>query len=186
LLGLLDADWEPTRVFARSYLDEQVGIGELGADFAIAVCDSVRPDVQAYGRATITRMFDTDDGPAYLLRLAEHPSLDMQAFVSAWLETHAAGHPERLFALVPFFLGVMTRPNRGGVAKARVQAFLEAEAEASEASAEATLKVAEPLSASEAVTHRAWAIRLLARIRRRWPALPSPLVVREPARIEGA
>ena len=178
LLGMFDAEWDDTRAFAMGYLDDHVGLEAIDAELTIAICDSVRPDVQAFGRRTITRRFDSEDGPAYLLKLSQHPSPEMQQFVSAWLQTHAAGHEERVEALVPFFVAVVTRPNVGAVTKARVLSFLEREASASEAGARVAARVAEPLSASGAVTHRAWGIRVLAAIRRRWPDIDVPVVVR--------
>jgi hypothetical protein len=86
VLPLLDAKWEDSRARAFAFVEEQVGLDALPAEVALAVCDSVRPDVQAFGRKVVSRSFDAAQGPRYLLRLAQHPSPDMQAFAASWLE----------------------------------------------------------------------------------------------------
>ena len=179
VLQFLDASWEDSRQEAFRIIDAHVGEGELPADLVIAVCDSVRADVQAYGRRLVTRMFGSADGPVYLLKLAQHPAPDMQAFASAWLDVHGTGSVDQLERLVPYLVGVMTRPNQGAVAKTRVMAFLEHEAEQSAEAAELNIGLLAGLAASEAKTWRAWAIFILAKVRRKFPDLPSPLAARE-------
>lgn len=125
----------------------------------------------------ITRFFHEAQGPDYLLRLSEHPSADLQLFASNFLERYAAGSDERLFRLRPYFLGVLSRVNRGRVAKARVLAFLEREALARR---EAAVFVADLLirqSLTIAVGDRAACIAALLAIHRAYPDLPVPLAV---------
>lgn len=180
LLAVLDSSWEDSRAFGFLLVDELIGPSALSAELAIAICDSVRPDVQAFGRRTVTRMFETEAGPTYLLKLSQHPDPSMQLFVSTWLDEHAAGHPDRIERLAPWFLAVLTRPNRGGIAKVRVLAFLEAEATRDERTAGVVSKLMQGLSASESVTQRASAIATLAAIRRRFPSVETGLHVVEP------
>ena len=175
LLHLLDASWEDSRQFGFHLVDEHVGPEALSAELAIAICDSVRPDVQAFGRRTVTRMFGSEAGPTYLLKLSQHPAEDMQLFASAWLDAHGSGDPDRLSKLVPYLVSVLTRPNRGRVAKTRVMAYLEAEAAHSEASAHIIASILGELLMTSAITYRAHAIRILADIQRRFPDLDTPL-----------
>lgn len=180
LLKVLDADWEDSRSFAFHLVDQLVGPDTLSPELAIAICDSVRPDVQAFGRRIVTRMFGSEAGPTYLLKLSQHPSAEMQQFASAWLDVHVDGDPERLQHLVPYLVGVMTRPNQGRIAKARVMAFLEAEAQRGEASARIISGILTGLAATGAVTYRAAAIAVLVDIQRRYPELETPLTLRSP------
>ena len=180
LLRVLDASWEDSRAFAFHLVDQLLGPEVLSPELAIAICDSVRPDVQAFGRRTVTRMFGSSAGPTYLLKLSQHPSIEMQQFASAWLEVHASGEPARLQQLVPYLVGVMTRPSQGRIAKARVMDFLEGEAKRSEASARIIAKILTDLAATASVTYRAAAIAVLVDIQERYPELDSPLIVRSP------
>ena len=180
LLTVLDAEWEDTRQVGFRLVEERIGADTLSANLVIAICDSVHPDVQAFGRRMVTQMFGSDQGPLFLLKLSQHPAPDMQLFASAWLDVHAAGQPEQLERLVPFLVSVMTRPNRGRVAKTRVMAYLEAEAQRSARSARVIIELLEGFAASSSIQWRAKAIALLNEIRRAWPELETPLKVRRP------
>lgn len=185
VLPLLDGPWEDGRRWAMGFVRDDIGVEHLGAAVLVAVCDSVRPDVQAYGRSLLARAFEADDGPRYLAWLAQHPEPAMQAWASAWLEQHAGGHPDRLAALVPFFHAVLCRPNRGKVAKARVLAFLGSEALRDEASARVIAPVLSSLAASAARTHREAAISALCAVRARFPDVPTGVTV-VPPEVRGA
>jgi predicted DNA-binding WGR domain protein len=180
LLPVLDAPWEDTRRFAFGFVRDRVGAQHLGPATTIAVCDSVRDDVQAFGRALLSTRFEAEDGPRYLAMLAQHPDPSMQVWASAWLEAHAAGHVDRLQALVPFLAAVLLRPNRAKVAKARVLAFLGREALRDEASARVVAGVLTPLSMSAARTYRDAAVAVLAAIRAQFPAVETGLRLVEP------
>jgi len=70
------------------------GEHEFSPDVLVAVCDSVRPDVKAFGREMVTRFFQESHGHEYLLRLSEHPSANLQLFSINYLERFAAGSLE--------------------------------------------------------------------------------------------
>lgn len=180
VLPLLDAAWADSRAFATRFVEEKLGPEHLTPEVAVAICDSVRPDVQAFGRRVVTRLFEAEDGPTYLMQLAQHPGIGMQLFASAWLEQHAAGNADRLARLVPFCVGVLARPNAGKIAKARVFAFLEREAVRDEPSARIVAGILDAVVLSAAKTHRARAIGVLAAIHRGFPEVAVPLRVVEP------
>ena len=176
-IRIVDAKWEDSRNFAFQLFRDHFTDDEFTPDVLVGLCDSVRPDVQRFGQEMITRFFHEAQGPDYLLRLSEHPSADLQLFASNFLERYAAGSDERLFRLRPYFLGVLSRVNRGRVAKARVLAFLEREALARR---EAAVFVADLLirqSLTIAVGDRAACIAALLAIHRAYPDLPVPLAV---------
>ncbi len=172
---MLDATWEDTRAFAFRLFREHFAEAGLALDTLVAVADSVRPDVQAFGRELITRHFRDEDGPELLRRLAEHPAPGAQLFATNFLDRYAAGRPERLRELVPYFRTVFLQVNRGRVARRRALAFLRREALASEEVARLAVGPLAALSASIAVEARAAAIEALAALARAWPGLETPV-----------
>ena len=176
---LTDATWQDTRDFAARYfraLDASV----FDADVLVSVIDSVKEDVQAFGRELASRVFKEEDGPTLLLKLSEHPARSVQLFASNYLERFAAGQPERIQQLVPYFTSVLSRVNQGRVAKIRVLAFLRREGEGSVASAEVVIALLHRLSATIAIEDRARAIEALLAISRAHPALATPLTIVAP------
>lgn len=182
---LTDAKWQDTREFAARYfrgLEPEL----FDADVLVSVIDSVKEDVQAFGRELAARVFKEQDGPTLLLKLSEHPARSVQMFASNYLERYAAGQPERIGALVPYFTSVLSQVNQGRIAKTRVLAFLRREGEASASSAEAVIALLHRLSATIAIEDRAHAIEALLAIARAHPDLPTPLTVVAPPLLNGA
>jgi len=178
-IKILDATWEDSRAFAfalfRGYEEH-----DFTPDVLVAVCDSVRPDVQAFGRELVTRFFRESQGHEYLLRLSEHPSAEVQLFATNYLEAYAAGSLERLRQLEPYFLGVLSRVNRGRVAKARVFAFLTAEAGRSPEAAQLVATLMTRQSLTMAVGDKAASIVAMVEVARRFADTPLPITVKQP------
>lgn len=166
LLRLIDAAWPDTRALGARLLREQRPPDVLDPALLIAICDSPRAEVQALGRQLIPELFQREFGPLLLARLAEHPSVAMQAFVSGLLPGHAAGHSDRIRALAPYFAAVLGGVSRGGVAKARVFAFLDTELQRDPELARWALPLLERASGSVSIQDRARAIALLSATRR--------------------
>ena len=181
-IRLLDADWEDVRTFAVRFFETHLGAENLGPDLLVDICDSVRLDVQAFGRRMIGRAFEEEAGSLYLTKLSQHPSVDMQLFASQALEQHAGGDPGRLRDLCPYFQRVLSGVNRGRIAKARVFAFLAAEARRDEESAEIIAGVMDGVAASIEIGARALALEVLVDIQRRWPNVEVNLTMRSPER----
>lgn len=178
-IKILDASWDDSRQFAFEYFrtfDEH----EFSPDVLVAVCDSVRPDVQAFGRELVTRFFQESQGHEYLLRLSEHPSADVQLFATNYLERFAAGNLERIALLEPYFLGVLSRVNRGRVAKARVFAFLHAEAARSPEAAALVARLMTRQSLTMAIGDKAASIEAMVTVRHRFPDIPMPVTIKQP------
>ena len=178
-IKILDASWEDSRRVAfelfRGFTED-----DFSPDVLVAVCDSVRPDVQAFGREMVTRFFQESHGHEYLLRLSEHPSADVQLFATNYLEGYAAGSLERLRALEPYFLGVLSRVNRGRVAKARVFRFLTAESEKSPEAAQLVATLMTRQSLTMAIGDKAASIESMVGVARRFADTPLPIVIKEP------
>jgi predicted DNA-binding WGR domain protein len=179
-IKLLDAKWDDSRAFAFGFFRERIDPADYPPDVLVAIADSVRPDVQSFGREMITRCFREEHGLEYLRRLSEHPSADVQLFATNYLEGYAAGSVERLRELTPYFLGVLSRVNRGRVAKARVFRFLTAEAEKSPEAAQLVAELMTRQSLTMAVGDKAASIVAMVGVRERFGDVPLPIEIRQP------
>jgi predicted DNA-binding WGR domain protein len=175
---LVDAKWQDSRQFAFGLLRDAFGRGELTPAILVSLCDSVRPDVQQFGREMITRLFEDQDGPELAIKLSEHPSTSMQMFTAAFLERYAGSDPDRLRELTWYFRSVLSRVNQGRVARERVFAFLEKVAGVSEGCAAVVAEILARQSATAAVGDRARAVAIMTRIHAAYPAVAMPLRVR--------
>lgn len=123
-LRVLDSDWEDTREFAFAFFDEHFGSTQLTASVLVGICDSIRPDVQAFGKQLIEKFYGPEDGPEYVLKLSQHPAPNVERFVTQYLDEHALGNMERMKELEPYFRRVLARVNKGRPAKDKVLGFL--------------------------------------------------------------
>jgi len=123
-LRILDSKWEDARAFGFKYFRERYGDADWSPEYIIGICDSTLPDVQAYGRELLQRFFQQQQGPQYLAALSEHPSINVQMFVSSFLENHATGQRDRILALRGYFVTVLSQVNKARVTKDRVLEFL--------------------------------------------------------------
>jgi hypothetical protein len=174
---LVDAKWEDSRQFAFGLLRDAFGREELSPAILVSLCDSVRQDVQQFGKAMITRLIAEADGPEYAIKLSEHPSASMQMFAANFLERYAGDNPKRLGELTFYFQSVLSRVNQGRVARARVFAFLQKAARASQESAGVVAAILGRQSATAAVNDRARAIEILTEIHAAFPEVAMPLRV---------
>ncbi len=181
---LMDAKWDDSRQFGFQLFREIFTQRELTPTVLVAICDSVRADVQQFGREMITRFFQEELGQEYLLRLSEHPTTSIQVFATNFLDRYAADSPERLRELTPYFVSVLSRVNKGRVAKDRVLAFLEREAVKSEESARIVATILARQSATCAIGDKACTIEIMVRIRAANPEISLPVEV-QPVEVRG-
>lgn len=172
---ILDANWDDSRQFGFEFFRGKIQESDLTPTVLISVCDSVREDVQQFGRELITQRFAKEDGPEYLLKLSEHPSTEIQLFTSNFLQEYGAGNVERLQHLTPYFVSILSRVNKSRVAKDRVFEFLRAQAIDSEDSARIVSKILDRVSATCAIGDRANTIEAMLEIHERFPEIPLPL-----------
>jgi len=177
-LRILDSDWEDARKRGFLFFRENFAEDDWTPSLLVSVCDSVRPDVQAFGRALITIFFKNEDGTEYLLKLSQHPTAELQTFATNYLERFAAGELERIAQLELFFVTVLCQVNRGRVAKNRVLTFLRDEALKSQEVAAIVLRILSRQSVTIAIGDKAACIQTLLAIQTNWPELAadSPLV----------
>ncbi len=170
-LRILDVDWEDSRSFAFDFYREQFDETSLTASILVGICDSVRDDVQRFGRELITRFFGPEDGPEYLEKLSQHPAPNVEFFVTNYLERFASGQPGTIKMLEPYFKRVLCRVKQGRDAKERVLAFLQREAAQSEQVASFVADLFGWLSMTQSVGDKATYIAALVDIQRSYPDL---------------
>lgn len=183
-MRLLDSKWEDSREFAFGFFRRHFDETTLTPTLLVSICDSTRPEVQQFGRELVTKYFDPKYGPEYLQKFSEHPSEALQLFATNYLERFAAGQPERLGALIPYFAAVLSRVNRGRLAKIRVLAFLEREALASREAAVIIAPLLARQSATISIENKAALLQCMVRINEQYPDIALPIELVPPAQRE--
>lgn len=178
VLRVVDSDWDDTRHWAFEFFEQEFDEQDWTPELLVSLCDSIREDVQRWGRRMIQLFFKEDDGEFYLLRLSEHPSADLQMFATNYLEAYASDKPEHLAKMEFYFTSVLSRVNKGGVAKARVFEFFSREAAKSEHAARIIGGILGRQSATIAITDRARAIATMTTILQTYPHLDLPLTLK--------
>ena len=176
-LKLMDAKWEDTRTFAIEYFREQFSDEDWTPKLLVGICDSVRVELQAFGQEMITRFFQEEDGEQYLLQLSQHPKTELQLFVTNYLERFASGNSERIIGLSFYFTAVLSKVNKGRVAKERVFTFLHKEAKANEKTAAFVIPLLSRISLTIAIRDKAHCIRILTDLCYQYPHLDSSLTL---------
>jgi len=172
---LLEAQWDDSRSFWFNIFEVHFTAENFTPGILVSICDSVRTDVQAFGRKLITRFFAEADGQEYLLKLSEHPSANLQTFATNYLERYAAGDAARLESLKYYFVSVLSRVNKARVAKRRVIAFLTDEAQKSEVAARIVTEIFARQSVTMAIGDKASAIEAMLKIHTAFPHIPLPI-----------
>lgn len=178
-IRITDSDWDDTRIFAFDFFRINFTAADWKTELLIQLCDSTRTDVQDFAREMITKFFEVNQGSEYLLKLSQHPSSNVQLFTTAYLQQYASGKPEVLTSLKLYFITLLSQVNKGKVAKARIMEFLRRESLQSEDIAQLAAEIFSRVSVSVAITERAECIAALRDIRKRFPFVPTPMVVKE-------
>lgn len=165
-VSALDSEWEDTQEFIFEMFNS---IGEtLNSDTLIAICDSTQEKVQRFGRKLLMANFKNEDGLQYIMQLSEHPSQNLQLFVSTFLESELTGKPHKISELLPFIVNCLTRVNKGRVIKQRLFIFLENEALKNKDIAGLIQPVIYELSATCGVELKAVCLSIMVKIRSKW------------------
>ena len=179
LIRALDAKWQDSREFWREFFRSRFSGRELTPEILIAICDSVKDETQKFGRDLLLHYFREENGVEYMIKLSEHPSANMQLFATGYLETYAAGSPDRLESLVPYFVRVLSLVNRARASKDRVLRFLESEALKSEAAARLAANILARQSGTIAIGDKAAMIETMLKIRRAYPTVEMPIQIKQ-------
>ena len=175
---LLESKWQDTRQFAMQYFRDAFTESDWSMDALISLADSIKPDVEAYGRELITKFFKGENGTEYLLKLSQHPSEKMQLFATNYLERFAADDVQKIQSLEFYFRSVLTRVNKSRIAKNRIYYFLLIEGRKSEAAAKAVGAILSDVSATAAIGDKAKCIEVLLQLKSLYE-VHTPLAVKE-------
>lgn len=173
-IALMDATWEDTRQFAINYFRTQFHENDWTPETLVAIADSVRPEIQAFGRELLTRFFRQEDGIEYLLKLSQHPDTNMQLFATNYLEHYAAGNLTYLRQLDHYFRSVLSRVNKARTAKERIFSFLDKEAAKSPEAATFIADIIIHISATVSVGDKARCLVIMRNIHRNFN-IPLPV-----------
>ncbi len=175
-LRILDAKWDDVRQKAMAFFRENFTENDWDVDSLVSIADSVRPDVEAFGKELITKFFEEKDGEKYLTMLSQHPSNSMQLFATNYLERFATGNLERLKEMEFYFRCVLMQVNKGRIAKDRVLEFLEKEALSSKETAFWVVPLFNDLVATSAVQDKERFIQILQKLKVKYENLKVALV----------
>lgn len=180
LLPLADASFDDAQAYTRQLFGERLADESLGVELLIAWVDHPQPWVQALGRSRLVRRMSAADASLCLTRLSQHPSTQVQLFVTQWLLELPTDDPAalagQLRALTPYLLTVLSQVHRGRAAKTRVTEFLRAQVQAPEtATVVAEIFARQVVTAS--LTDKPQYIAGLRDIARRHPQLDLPFLV---------
>ncbi len=178
-IRILDVKWDDSRDFATRYFRDNFEVNDWTPEVLIGIADSVRPDIEAFGRELISRFFEDGQGEEYLLKLSQHPSLGVQLFATNYLERFAVNDAEKLKNLDYYFRSVLTRVNKGRSSKSRIFSFLHQEALKSEASATVVSDILRDVSATVSIEDKATCITIMRSLQERFEGLYLPLKVVE-------
>ena len=180
-LHLFDSRFDDTRAFAIRYFGAVCTRADWTPLLLVSLCDHADPAAQRFGRAMITAHVDVADAADFMLKLSQHPSANMQLFVSGWLESASAGNLDTLRRLESYFLTVLSQVNRGRTAKSRVQDFQAQQALLSDDIAAFVARLFARQVVTVAIGDKARYIEALRAIQARYPHLPAVLTVQPPA-----
>ena len=128
LLPAADSVFEDAQPWVRQLFGERLPESALTPELLIAWVDHPQPWVQALGRTRLMDRMNAPEADPCLAQLAQHPGPSVQLFVSQWLlqlpAEDDAKRAERLRALQPYFLMVLSQVHRARAAKSRVVQFL--------------------------------------------------------------
>lgn len=178
---LADSLWEDVRAFAFDYFRTNFTEQDWQPELFVALCDSNKTDVQAYGREMITRWFEKDNGFDYLLKLSQHPDSRMQLFASGFLDQYAKNNYDMLQKLGGFLITLLSQVNRGRTAKLRAIQLLNTEALASEQNAILISAIFNRMSATASIQDKALYIKAMLEISKAFPSVNLVLQVQDTA-----
>jgi predicted DNA-binding WGR domain protein len=179
-IRLLDAKWDDSRSFAFAYFKRHFTAQDWTPQLLIAIVDTVRMDVQAYGRQLITQFFNEENGEEYLLKLSQHPRHEIQLYVTNYLERFAADNTTNLYQLEMYFISTLSQVNKARVAKERIMNFLHQEGLKDEQAARLVVEIFNRLSATGAVEDRARSIVILRDLHLKYPHLEVLIKLQHP------
>jgi hypothetical protein len=176
LFVLAESPWDDTRQAAFGIIKDRLDLGAYGEeqrlDALLALCDSNRADVQAFGREMVLRWFQAVDPRQVMARLAEHPARGvMRRFALDLIEDHLPPGAPALESVARFFSVVLldVRPERR--LKRQTVDFLVRRGEVDLEQARVAAGVLDAWARTSVKTDRERALEALVALRLAWPEL---------------
>ncbi|MBE8726778.1 WGR domain-containing protein [Flavobacterium hungaricum] len=177
-LAILDTTWDDTRAFAFNFFKTEFDESDWDLECLISITDSVLPAVEQFGKEMITRYFNPNDGLTYLTKLSQHPSVNIQLFVTNYLNTYAVDNVPKLKELDFYFRSVLTRVYKARIAKQRVFQFLHSEGRKTEEAAVFVTEILDEISATVSIQDKANCIEILTDLKTLYPQLNTHLILK--------
>lgn len=185
-LRIFDSVWPDCLDFACDFFSQQCSAEDWTPLLLVSLCDHLEAQVQAFGRRMLAQHFHIADITETILKLSQHPSPNMQLFVSDYLAKSVGNNAQHLQQLSPYFVTVLSQVNRGRVLKNRLLDFLRQQAQSSEAMAAVVAPIFARQVVTVAIVDKAQYIEGLQEIERLYPNLAPILnkveVSKHPAR----
>ncbi|MBE7689726.1 WGR domain-containing protein [Tenacibaculum piscium] len=124
-LPIFNTNWQDVIDWADAYFKTSIEAKNWSVPLLLYVCDHVKEQVQLLGRSLITTHFSEEKGLPLLVSLQEHPTKNMQFFVTNYLEGYASDNIKVILQLEDYFKTVLFYINTNRVTKTRVYSFLE-------------------------------------------------------------
>lgn len=174
-IRILDAKWDDARSFAFDFFRNNFTKDDWTPQLLVSICDSVRKDVQAFGRELITKFFEDEDGEEYLTKLSQHPRPELQLFATNYLERFATDNIDRIKELELYFITILSHVNKARVAKDRILQFLYKEAMKHYEVAVLFANILDRLSVTVAIGDKGTAIAMMRDIHEKYANIEVPL-----------
>lgn len=176
-IRLLDSKWDDSRAFAVHFFRTNFDSDDWTPEVLVGIVDSVRPDIEGFGKELISRFFAEDQGEEYLLKLSQHPSVGVQLFATNYLERFVGNDTEKLAKLSTYFRSALTRVNRGRSAKTRIFTFLHQEALKSAEAATIVANILKDISATVSIEDKATCITIMRDLQKQYDHLYMPIKI---------
>tara|TARA_R110002126_G_scaffold274775_1_gene419989 strand:+ start:10923 stop:13961 length:3039 start_codon:yes stop_codon:yes gene_type:complete len=180
-LYIFNTTWQDVIEWACVYFDKNIDSENWTPDLLLYVCDNVKTAVQAFGMRMITKHFSNEKGLYLLEKLQEHPTKEMQFFVTNYLNAYAKDNLKVILELEDYFRTSLFNINTNRATKTRIYAFLEQEATKDEAVAKMTINIISSILDTKTITDRSKNIDILLEIAGSFPGLEIPLSIKTTA-----
>ncbi|MCD8405577.1 WGR domain-containing protein [Tenacibaculum dicentrarchi] len=140
-LPIFNTNWQDVIDWADAYFKTSIEAKNWTVPLLLYVCDHVKEQVQLLGRSLITTHFSEEKGLPLLVSLQEHPTKNMQFFVTNYLEGYASDNIKVILQLEDYFKTTLFYINTNRATKTRVYSFLENQSKKYKEIAEMTVRV---------------------------------------------
>ena len=177
-LLIFNSTWQDIIDWACDYFERSIEEKNWTVNMLLYACDHTKNEVQAFGRKMITAHFSEEKGLPLLMKLQEHPTKDMQFFVTNYLETYAKDNPDVILKLETYFKTSLFNINTHRATKTRIYAFLEQESVKSKVVAEMTVRLINSILGTKTIKDRSNNIDVLLSIYDEFPEIEVPLLIK--------